>query len=201
MQKLPRTFYTQRTLTVAKELLGKIFIRKVNGKILSGMIVETEAYLYNDPASHAFRGLTERNKPMFNIGGFLYVYFTYGMHYCANVVTFTEGIGEAVLIRAVDPIDGIDTMMKNRFKDIEKSDFGNTHLHQNLTNGPAKFAQAFSLTKSENGIDLCNKDIFIIDGDVIQKSRIIPTTRVGISTATEKKWRFYIEGNKWVSKK
>ena len=194
MQNLPRSFYTQRTLTVAKELLGKIFVHKIGKNYLSGIIVETEAYLFNDPASHAFRGLTERNKPMFNSGGFLYVYFTYGMHYCANVVTYKEGIGEAVLIRAVEPLDGIEIMRANRnFKDF--------HHPHNLTNGPAKFAQAFSLTKIHSGIDLCGKEIFINEGNHIPKSNIVSTTRIGINSGMDKKWRFYIKENECISKK
>lgn len=194
MKKLPRSFYTQRTLSVSKELLGKIFVGKIGSKYLSGMIVETEAYLFNDPASHSFRGLTERNKPMFNIGGYLYVYFTYGMHYCANVVTSKKEVGEAILIRAVEPIDGIDIMRTNRkFKD--------NHNPHNLTNGPAKFAQAFSLTKLQNGIDLCGNEVFITEGKSIPNLSIVKTTRIGISSAIDKKWRFYIKGNEWISKK
>jgi DNA-3-methyladenine glycosylase len=199
MKKLPRSFYTQRTLAVAKELLGKIFIRKIGNKILSGMIVEAEAYLCNDSASHSFRGLTERNRPMFNKGGYLYVYFTYGMHYCANVVTYKKGIGEAVLIRAVEPIDGIETIIANRSSDVRHLK-GVGHLHS-LTNGPAKFAQAFALNKNQSGIDLLGDEIYITEGVVIPKSKIVVTTRIGISTAINKKWRFYIKGNEWISKK
>jgi DNA-3-methyladenine glycosylase len=200
MQKLSRSFYTQRTLTVAKDLLGKIFVHRIGNKFISGMIVETEAYLFNDPASHSFRGVTERNKPMFNIGGFLYVYFTYGMHYCANVVTYKKGIGEAVLIRAVEPLDGIEIMHANRkFKDDHHLK-GDGHLHK-LTNGPAKFAKAFSLTKIHSGIDLCGNEIFITEGKIFPTSKIIRTTRIGISSAKDNKWRFYIKGNEWVSKK
>ena len=200
MKKLPRSFYTQRTLTVAKELLGKIFVHKIGTKYISGMIVETEAYLFNDPASHSFRGLTERNKPMFNNGGFLYVYFTYRMHYCANIVTYREGIGEAVLIRAVEPIDGIEVMYANRkFRD-DRHRKGDGHLHI-LTNGPAKFAKAFSLTKIHTGIDLIGNEIFITEGKSIPNSSIVKTTRIGISSAIDKKWRFYVKGNEWISKK
>jgi len=199
MHKLPRSFYTQRTLTVAKELLGKIFIHKIGRRSISGMIVETEAYLYNDPASHSFRGLTERNRPMFNTGGFLYVYFTYGMHYCANIVTFKEGIGEAVLIRAVEPINGIGAIITNRRTDVRHLK-GVRHLHS-LTNGPAKFAEAFSLTKEHSGIDLCEDEIFLTKGENVPPSKIVSTTRIGISAAVEKKWRFYIKDSVWVSKK
>jgi DNA-3-methyladenine glycosylase len=194
MEKLPHSFYTRRTLTVAKDLLGKIFVRKIGRTLLTGKIVEVEAYLHNDPACHAFRGLTERNKVMFNAGGFLYVYFTYGMHYCANIVTYKEGIGEAVLIRAVEPVSGIETMTQNRFAGSTQSS------SYSLTNGPAKFSQAFGLTKKHSGTDLLKNEIFLITTEPVPRSRIVAATRIGISSAQEKKWRFYIKGNKWVSK-
>ena len=199
MRKLPRPFYTHRTLTVAKDILGKIFVRKMGKKILSGKIVEVEAYLHNDPACHASRGMTERNKVMFNEGGYLYVYFTYGMHFCANIVTYKEGIGEAVLIRAVEPIEGIEEMMKNRFQD-DCHLKGDGHLYT-LTNGPAKFAQAFCLRREHSGIDLLGKEIYLLDTKPVPKSQIVSTTRIGIRVGTEKEWRFYIKGNEWVSKK
>ncbi len=243
MNKLPRSFYTRPTITVAKELLGKIFVRKIGKKILSGRIVEVEAYLRNDPACHAFRGMTERNRVMFNEGGYLYVYFTYGMHYCANIVTYKEGIGEAVLIRAVEPVDGIEVMIKNRgfdksslrsrlvgrsaavrfrlmnpascgisrFLDSALTGFQTAEQKaghpvqrgnlQNLTNGPANFAQAFGLTKVHSGIDLLDDDIYLLDAEPVLRSHIVSTTRIGINAAKEKKWRFYIKGNEWVSKK
>ncbi|MDD8019511.1 MAG: DNA-3-methyladenine glycosylase [Bacteroidota bacterium] len=200
MKKLSRSFYTRPTRTVAKELLGKIFVRKNGNRFLTGRIVETEAYLHNDPACHAYRGITERNKVMFNTGGFLYVYFTYGMHFCANVVTYKEGIGEAVLIRAVEPVDGIDAMTKNRnFKD-DRHLKGVGHLRA-LTNGPAKFAQAFNLTKEQSGIDLLGDEIFITEYKGAAPFTVVSTTRIGIKVGIEKKWRYYIKGNEWISKK
>lgn len=201
MQKLPSSFYTRRTLTVAKELLGKIFIRKIGRKILSSKIVEVEAYLHNDPACHAYRGMSERNKVMFNEGGYLYVYFTYGMHFCANIVTFKKGVGEAVLIRAVEPIEGIEVMVKNRSFDSSLFHRDSLRMTAALTNGPAKFAQAFGLTKKQSGISLLDDEIFIADAENIPRSKIITTTRIGISAAKEKKWRFYIKDNPWVSKR
>ncbi|MFA6456040.1 MAG: DNA-3-methyladenine glycosylase [Bacteroidota bacterium] len=203
MHTLPRSFYTRNTLTVAKELLGKILVRKVGKVLLTGIVVETEAYLYNDPASHSFRGMTERSKVMFGEGGHLYVYFTYGMHHCANVVTQNEGRGEAVLLRAVEPIDGIDVMMKNRNVRNENKDDRHLvdagHL-KNLTNGPAKLAQAFGLTRVESGTDLLSNAIYFTQGLSVPKSKIISATRIGISVATGKKWRFYLKDNTWISK-
>lgn len=199
MKRLPRSFYTRNTITVAKDLLGKTFVRSIGRTILLGTIVETEAYLFNDPASHSFRGMTERNSVMFRKGGLLYIYFTYGMHYCANVVTNKEEIGEAVLIRAVEPIEGFRSMAKNRGIKNDHSKNGNLPS-QRLTNGPAKFAQAFALTKKDSGNDLVHGNIFITHGRVIRPSMIVAATRIGISRAKEQKWRFYIKGNMWVSK-
>jgi len=196
MKKLPRSFYLRPTLTVAKELLGKYLIRKINNQYLVGKIVEVEAYLgEKDPASHAYRGRTKRNDVMFWEGGHLYVYFTYGMHFCANIVTEESGKGRAVLIRAVEPISGIEIMKKNR-----KFKFVNDKII-NLTNGPAKLCEAFELKREQNGRDLCNDEIFIANGENILKSNIIASTRIGIKNGTEKRWRFFIKDNPWVSKK
>lgn len=200
MSILPRSFYNRNTTTVAKDLLGKILVHNIGSVRLSGIIVETEAYLFNDPAAHTFRGMTERNKIMFGSPGFLYVYFTYGMHYCANVVTRKEGIGEAVLIRAVEPLNGLNRMAKNRTKKEGDHRFPASNLH-NLTNGPAKLAQAFGLTTKHTGTDLEGNKIYITFGEKIPRSKIVCTTRIGISVAKEKRLRFYIKNNVWVSKK
>ena len=192
MKKLPRSFYSRKTITVAKELLGKIIVRRIGKTLLSGIIVETEAYLFDDPASHSFRGMTERNNVMFGEPGHLYVYFTYGMHYCANVVTNKEGIGEAVLIRAVEPVDGIRKMtaLRSTKRPVPT---------EQLTNGPAKFAQAFGLSKEHSGMDLTSGDIVIAEGEPIPRAGIVTTTRIGISSAKEELRRFYRKGNTWVS--
>lgn len=200
MKKLPRSFYTRPTIDVAKELLGKVFIRRIGARTLSGMIVETEAYLHTDPASHSFRGKTERNSAMFDTGGHLYVYFTYGLHFCANVVTSNKDTGEAVLIRAVEPIEGIEMMVNNRFPGGRRSIGGGNNLHV-LTNGPAKFAQAFQLTRQHSGIDLTKSEMFIVDAGVNVKNMIVAAVRIGVSAGKEKKWRFYVKNNAWVSKK
>jgi DNA-3-methyladenine glycosylase len=195
MKKLPRSFYIQPTITVAKQLLGKIFVRKIGDEILSGKIVEVEAYLgEKDPASHAYRGKTKRNELMFQTGGHLYVYFTYGMHFCANIVTEEADKGRAVLIRAVEPLTGIEIMKKNRKRVFTE------HSLINLTNGPAKFCQAFGIAREQNGTDLLGDEIYLTDGVGIPASKIVATTRIGIKTGTDKKWRFYIKGNPLVSK-
>lgn len=193
MKILPRSFYSRKTITVAKELLGKIIVRRIGKTLLSGIIVETEAYLFDDPASHSYRGMTERNNVMFGEPGHLYVYFTYGMHYCANVVTNKIGIGEAVLIRAVEPLEGIRNMTALR------STKRPVPIEQ-LTNGPAKFAQAFGLSKEHSGMDLTSGDIVIAEGEPIPRAGIVTTTRIGISSAKEELRRFYRKGNPWVSK-
>lgn len=193
---LPRSFYLRPTVTVAKDLLGKIILRQERRGILMGRIVEVEAYCMNDPASHSFRGRTPRNDVMFWQGGHLYVYFTYGMHFCANVVTSVADVGEAVLIRAVEPLIGFEVMTQRRFGANRTLDH-RTILH--LTNGPAKFCEAFGITKKKNGTDLLGTDIWIADDGYVP-SAIGKSPRIGIRDGREKLWRFYIKGNLWVSR-
>ncbi|MCX6121763.1 MAG: DNA-3-methyladenine glycosylase [Ignavibacteriales bacterium] len=213
MKPLPRSFYLRPTLQVARDLLGKYIVRKIGSKLLIGKIVEVEAYCKGDPASHAFRGRTKRNDVMFWEGGHLYVYFTYGMHFCSNVVTGNEGIGEAVLIRAVEPIAGIEVMTENRKKHLssgvveplseKKKKLRRDSIPdtlRNLTNGPAKFCQAFSIARKKNGLDLLDSEIIIIDAKTIPSSSIARTARIGIRSGLEKKWRFFVKRNPWVSK-
>lgn len=197
VQKLPRSFYLRPTLQVAKDLLGKHIVRIHRGKTLIGKIVEVESYREDDPASHSFRGKTKRNEVMFGEGGYLYVYFTYGMHFCANVVTGPEGRGEAVLIRAVEPIEGVAVMRRNRGIDASGRR-GNGGM--NLTNGPAKLCQAFGIGRKENGTDLLGDEIFIVDGEQFPSRMIGRSSRIGIRKGVEKKWRFFVRGSGWVSK-
>lgn len=185
MTILPRTFYSRDTVTVAKNLLGKKIVRKIGKNEISGIIIETEAYRHkDDPASHAFRKITKRNRVMFEEVGVSYVYFTYGMHYCFNIVArdskFEAG---AVLIRAIMPEKGIKIMEKNR--DLKDS--------KRLTDGPAKLTQALGITKKHYGVDLTtNSELFITDGIKIH-GEIISSPRIGIKNATEKLWNFKIE--------
>ena len=192
-RKLPRSFYLQPTLAVARGLLGKLFVRKLGRRILIGKIVEVEAYREGDPASHSYRGKTKRNEVMFGEAGHLYVYFTYGMHFCGNVVTRNMGTGEAVLIRAVEPVHDIEVMRKKRgFTWNETND-------SKLTNGPAKFCQAFGIGREQNGIDLQGDEIFIAKEKTERTFSLGRSTRVGIRKGAEKEWRFYIKGNTFVS--
>jgi DNA-3-methyladenine glycosylase len=191
--RLPQSFYLRPTLTVAKELLGAFIVRNLNRKRLVGRIVEVEAYRGTvDPASHAYRGRTPRNEVMFWDGGHLYVYFIYGMHFCANVVTQRAGIAEAVLIRGVEPVQGIDIMRRHR---------GNGVSDENLTNGPAKFCEAFGIKRKQNGVSLLGDEIYLRRANKADSYTLGVSTRVGIRAGTEKKWRFYVKGNAWVSKK
>jgi DNA-3-methyladenine glycosylase len=184
---IDRSFYHRPTLKVAKDLLGKILVRRYRGTILAGRIIEVEAYLSrNDPASHAYRGLTPRNAVMFGPGGHMYVYFTYGMHFCSNVVTEGDGSPGAVLLRAIDPLLGVGIMLKNR-----QAASSARITRANLTNGPAKLCQAMGLGRRQNGADLCGDEIWISDGKLDRSQyRIERTPRIGISTAKDKLWRF-----------
>jgi DNA-3-methyladenine glycosylase len=203
LKPLLRSFYLRPTLQVARDLLGKHIVRKVGSKLLIGKIVEVEAYCKGDPASHAFRGITKRNEVMFWEGGHLYVYFTYGMHFCANVVTGNEGTGEAVLIRAVEPLAGIEVMKINRYGSNKSLNLQSLNRKSfiNLTNGPAKFCQAFGIERKENGTDLLDSEISITEGESILSKYIKRSSRIGIQQGVEKNWRLFIRENQWVSKK
>ena len=181
MNILPRRFYVSDTKKVARDLLGKTLVRKVGKRVLSGIIIETEAYKgKNDPASHSSRKKTERNKIMFGEVGHAYVYFTYGMHYCFNVVAKKEeDESGAVLIRAIQPIQGIKHMIKNR----------KTNVVSNLANGPGKLTQAMQITLKEYNLDLTkNSSLFIVDGE--KPAKIIAKPRIGIKTGIDKLWNF-----------
>jgi DNA-3-methyladenine glycosylase len=197
-KKLPKNFYTRDVHVVAKELLGKLFVRIIGRKIISGMIVEVEAYDGSiDEASHSFGGKTKRNEVMFNEGGELYVYFTYGMHFCANVVTGKNNESKAVLIRALQPVDGIALMAKNRYskKELTKKEF------VNLTNGPAKICQALEIERTQNGTDLTGNKVFILPLAELSPAKIVTSTRIGIKKSVDLPWRYYIKNNLFVSKK
>jgi DNA-3-methyladenine glycosylase len=182
---LPESFYQKDTITIARNLLGKLLVRKFKNQILVGRIIETEAYLPDDEASHSFGGLTKRNTSMFMSAGTSYVYLIYGMYYCFNVVTEKQGTGAAVLVRALEPLYGLKLMMKNR----------NTKKISNLCSGPGKLCEAFLIDKSLDGIQLWNsKELFLVDdGTKIDFKKIKQTPRIGISKNKDKEWRFLLE--------
>ena len=174
-------FENKSTLEIAKYLLGKTLVYETEQGILKGIISETEAYTQEDPASHTFNGKkAKRNETMFKNAGHLYVYFTYGMHYCANIVTGREGVGEAVLIRAVIPISGTDLMIKNRKGNVK-----------NIADGPSKLCQAYGFNRIHNGIDMFKEQSKIYLEDTGKKPlEIFQTERIGISNGKELPWRF-----------
>lgn len=176
LSTLPRRFYSRDTTLVAKELLGKRIVRKIGKDKISAIITETEAYS-DDPASHAYRGMTQRNKVMFGKVGIAYVYFIYGMHYCFNIVAKDDSKAGAVLIRAAMPEFGIDIMKKNR------------NNHKDISDGPAKLSQALQITKKQYGVDLTSSsELYITSG--IKADKILAGPRVGISQATDLQWNF-----------
>ena len=198
LEILPRKFYTREVKVVAKDLLGKILVKKDGNSILAGKIVEVEAYDGKiDRAAHTFIGKTKRNQIMFNEGGYFYVYFTYGTHYCCNVVTGKKDHGTAVLIRAIEPVKGVKKMIENRYG----RDLLNEKERFNLTSGPGKVCRAMGINKSHYGADLTDGTIFILDSQKVQKNMIVVTKRVGIKKSIELPWRFYIKDNPYVSKK
>ncbi|MDB5164728.1 MAG: DNA-3-methyladenine glycosylase [Candidatus Saccharibacteria bacterium] len=175
---------------VAPRLLGSHLVREVDGQTLIGRIVETEAYSQQDAASHSYRGETERTKIMFGPAGFLYVYFTYGMHYCCNVVVGGAGEGAAALIRAVEPIQGEDIMRHNRH--------GIAGVQ--ITNGPAKLCQALHIDRTQNGHDLSKSPLKLVMQPALTQTHIVQTTRIGITKAADVPWRFYERDNPYISK-
>ena len=193
--KLQRPFYERDARTVARELLGKYVVYQRAGKRLAGKIVETEAYLgVRDTASHASRGRTRRTAVMFGAGGHLYVYFIYGLFWMMNVVTETEGSAGAVLLRALEPVEGVEEMRANRGGKDGRL----------LASGPARLTRALGADGSLNGVDLCGDLIWIEDREEsVKQSQIVATKRVGVAYAgvwKDKKLRFYLAGSEFVSR-
>jgi DNA-3-methyladenine glycosylase len=188
--RLPRTFYRRGALEVAPELLGKLLVRD-DGRSLR--IVEVEAYLGEaDPASHAFRGPTPRNATMFGPAGHVYVYFTYGMHWCANVVCGDDGEAAAVLLRAGAPVDGVDRM------EVARGGRGG----RDLASGPAKLCQALGIDRTLDGTDLVARRsaLALVDDGVPPPRSPARSTRVGIREGREHQWRYWVPGDPHVSR-
>lgn len=192
MAVLNKEFYERDTRVVARELLGKVIVRKLDGKILKGKIVETEAYLgEEDRASHARFGKTNRNYLMFEEAGRVYVYFIYGMYYCLNVTTEVKGKAGAVLIRGIEPLEETEVMKRNRKKAEIKR----------LTDGPGKICQAMQIDKSFNGEEIFDDNgILYIEQEEKYNFEIVESKRIGVKMDLDENMRYYIKNNKFVSK-
>ena len=192
--KLPRSFYSRPSLDVASDLLGKVLVRRLNRRNLTGKIVETEAYVGpHDLACHASKGHTPRTSVMFGPPGHTYVYMIYGFHFCLNVVTEPVGYPAAVLIRAVEPLENLDLMRKLRNKPERET---------NIASGPGKLCMAMSIDKQLNGADLLGATIWIEDRQ-LDPGPIGASPRVGVDYAGEykdKPWRFFVDGSPHVSR-
>ncbi|MDP4143509.1 MAG: DNA-3-methyladenine glycosylase [Bacillota bacterium] len=201
--KLVREFYNRDTLQVSKELLGKVLVHEVDGQRLAGKIVEVEAYLgFSDKAAHSYNGRrTSRVEVMYGQPGFAYVFIIYGMYFCMNTVTREEGVAQAVLIRALEPTEGLENISKNRFNKSYEELTKRQKL--DLTNGPSKLCDALKINKVCNGLDLCGEELYIEYSNKEEEFTVATSKRIGIDYAEEAKdfpWRFFIEGNKYVSK-
>jgi DNA-3-methyladenine glycosylase len=185
----PAGFFDRSAEVLAPTLIGCILRREDERGSISGLIVETEAYTQDDPASHSFCGVTVRNRIMFEVAGLAYVYLIYGIHNCFNVTSGAPGKGEAVLIRAVEPLEGIEIMISNR----------GTDSLENLCSGPGKLCQAFGITREHNGVSLADGEIRILAPATLEKPDVIRTVRIGITKAAGKKRRFVLRGSRWVS--
>jgi DNA-3-methyladenine glycosylase len=193
---LPASFYEQETVRVAQDLLGCFLERRESTGTVAGRIVETEAYIVGDEAAHSYKGMTKRNRILFGPVGNAYVYFIYGMHCCLNAVTGTAGSGEAVLIRALEPVEGIAMMEKRR----------KTSVPGALCSGPGKLTQAFGITLRCNGASLVDGPIRILSAasipgfEPVEEPDIVRTTRIGITKSADLQLRFMIKGNRFVSR-
>ncbi len=221
---LCREFYYRETVDVARSLLNCVLIRETAEGVTAGRITETEAYTHEDPSSHSFRGKTERNASMFGPAGRAYVYFTYGMHFCFNVVTGPEGIADAALIRAVEPIEGWELMSRRRGLAEEEIarlldaarpyGTGDAKARQRwafaLCGGPGKLCSAFGISRAEDGTDLTTRNkgadglwigAPLPDFGAARPDEILASRRIGIRQAVEAPWRFTLQNDPYVSRK
>jgi DNA-3-methyladenine glycosylase len=189
---LPREFYDRETEAVARGMLGAVIECRTSDGVASGTIVETEAYIgEHDPACHAAVGRTTRTAPLYGLPGTSYVYFIYGVHWCFNAVTRGEGLASAVLVRAIEPLDGLELMRERRGERVRDAD---------LTNGPGKLCEALGITGALNGIPLQHEPLLIREGRAVDAGDIETTPRIGISRAVDWPLRYLIRGNPYVSR-
>jgi DNA-3-methyladenine glycosylase len=183
---LPRRFYQRDPVTVARDLIGRLLVREMDGERLVGKIVEAEAYRRDDPASHAYRGETRRNRSMFGPPGHAYVYRSHGIHRCLNAVTLP---GSAVLLRAVEPLEGLDAMARRRGLDDPRL----------LCAGPGRLCQALGIDLDDDGTDLCDaRGLWVAASETV--ADVVVSPRVGISIAADRPWRFVEAGNRFASR-
>jgi DNA-3-methyladenine glycosylase len=200
--RLGRGFYDRPTLDVARDLLGKVFVHNRRGVVTSGVIVEVEAYIgESDPACHAAPGPTRRNEPLYGAPGRAYVYLNYGIHCLVNVVTEAIGSPAAVLLRALDPLDGIDVMRRRRARTAKGRKMGADRdlPTAGLCRGPGNLTMAMGITLAENRIDLCGDRLFIEDRG-IDPGETVWGPRIGITVGTDRPWRAWAAGHAAVSK-
>ena len=186
--RLPADFYSQDTLTLARAVLGHVLVHETPEGPTAGRVVETEAYHTGDPANHATRGKTRRNAAMFGPPGTAYVYSIH-RYFCCNIVTGPEGIGEAVLIRALEPLQGVDLMRQRRGREALRD----------LCSGPGKLCQALAVSREQNGEDLTQGRLYLLDGSP-EPFEVVTTTRIGIRLGTDLPLRFYVAQNPHVSR-
>jgi len=200
--KLPRDFYDRPTLDVARDLIGQVLVHDHRGVRTSGVIVEVEAYIgESDPACHAAPGRTKRNAPLYGPPGFAYVYLNYGIHPLVNVVTEPDGSPAAVLIRALDPLDGVETMRRRRSRAVKGRRHGAARslAAHDLCRGPGNLTMAMGITLRENELDLCGSRLYIEAGDPLPAARIMWGPRIGLNVGTEHPWRACLAGHPSVS--
>lgn len=189
IRRLRRSELPVDTIELARFLIGKTLVREFPRRRLAGRIVETEAYVVGDAAAHSFRGLTPRNRSLFLEHGHAYVYFTYGNHFMLNVSSEREGVGSGILLRAVEPLDGVEAMRRNR----------GTEQLLDLTRGPGRLAAAFRITKRLDGVDLCATGPLWLGTTVRGAGSIATSVRIGITKEAHRELRFYERGNPFVS--
>ncbi|MFO7259888.1 MAG: DNA-3-methyladenine glycosylase [bacterium] len=203
LRPLPPDFYARAADEVARDLLGAVLVSTVGGALVSGRIVETEAYLGpHDPASHAAEriGRTARNAAMFGPPGIAYVYRIYGLHWCLNAVTGEEGYPAAVLIRALEPLHGIEVMRRRRRRGRAPAGNAGVRPERELTAGPARLAEALAIDGSLNGHPLQDPPLVLAAGEPVHPAEVEAAPRIGVTRAADWPLRFFIRGNPWVSR-